>query len=71
MPERRIQRMKGEVFRMEKIEIATLGEAKKYLPHLAILQVMMAVNQEHTVTVEDEFRNREFIIKGKIREADE
>lgn len=48
---------------MEQIEIKTLAEAKKYLPRLAILQIVLAVSQGNTVTVVDEHRNCEYIFR--------
>lgn len=48
---------------MEQIEITTIQQAKKYLSPLAILQVILALRQGHTVTVVDKFREREFIFQ--------
>ena len=48
---------------MKRIEITTIGEAKKYMSGLSILWVMLALNQGHTVI--DEYSDIELVFSSE------
>ena len=48
---------------MKKIEITTVGEAKKIISGFALIQIMLALQNGHTITVVDEYKQIEYVFR--------